>query len=174
MYIHVAWTKFAFKSPQETTEAQYALARERPDELHRSARAQVRATAPGAVTVTILTAAAAAGCFWLSGLFDSTNTSEWQSTLSTCLVMVGCALVLSALFTAGSFLHYAAAAIEYWRALTRTARGCASYSDFVAAWTHRQETGIGADRKLPWWLSWLILAGVLLAGYVVISWYSGK
>ncbi len=94
-----------------------------------------------------------------------------HAIIGTSLCAGGVALAFSAVFTAGSFLHYAAAVTGLWRAVTNAAQECASYRDFVTAWTWRQQVAVAVDRNLPWWLSWLVLAGVLLAAYFGLSWY---
>src|SRR5689334_11367471 len=109
MHIHFSWTKFTFEPPRPITEAQYAAARERPDELRLSARGRIRAAARTAAIATVIPAAIAAGCFGLAGRFDFADRRSWSATIGVTLVVIGVALAFSAVLTAGSFLHYAAA-----------------------------------------------------------------
>ena len=171
MYLFVSWTKFRFDPPAEITEAQYVAARDRPGELRVSVRGQLRTAARQAALPTVFAAAVAAGCLWVAGWFDSTNPRAWSTIVGNVLVLVSFAAVLSAVFTAGSFLRYVAAATRFWRAVARTARDSASYPEFLAAFTQWRQARAAGPRKLPWWLSWLVLAGVLLAAYYGLSWY---
>lgn len=173
MYIYVWWMQFRFEAPKEITEAQYAVARERPAELWQSARAQGRTTARQAAVPTIFAAAAAAASFWLAGRFDFTIPRAWPAIIGNIFVVVGIGSTLSAVITAGWFLSYAAAATGFWRAMIRAARASESYPQFLTAWTRQQELRAAGSRKLPWWFSLLVLTGVLLVAYYGLSRYFG-
>ena len=174
MQIHFSWTRFKFETPQEIALELFTSAREQPDQLVRSGRAQVRATARSAILPIALPAVAAAMCTGLAALFDFTSAHSWQTIIGNSLLFAGIAMALAAVFTIGSFLRYVAAANAYWRALAKTALDHASYSDFLNAWTRRQQVGIAGDREVPWWLSLLVLAGVLLAAYFSLYWFTQK
>lgn len=174
MHILVSWRAFRFEASKEITEAQYALARERPEELQRSIREELRAKSRQAVLPTMLPAAAAVVCFVLAARFDFTNPRAWPAVIGTIVVIVGFSMTLSTVFTAGSFLYYVAAVTGFWRAMITAARSCATYPEFLVAWTQWQQARAAGSRKLPWWISWLVLAGVLLAAYFGLTQYFAK
>jgi hypothetical protein len=147
MAIYFSWWKFTYTAPKAITEAQYKAARARPDELRRSAWAEVRATVRGMGMVLGILTVLATGCFVAAAQLDYTDPQSTSHSIADFLLLIGVVMAASIVLTAGSLLHYTTAAIGFWRAVIKVAGNCQSYAAFQASWKPRRERGIGVDRQ---------------------------
>ena len=152
------WVSLKYSGPSEITEAQYRTAREHPDELKRVAWDNVRPLVQTVGIIIGVTVVGGAVCAFLPSTFEG---------LENILIQLAVVLFASAVLSFGSLVYFLTSLSAYWRALIQVADESNSYPAFLTSWTTRKNRGIGLDRKLSWWVPWLILAVFLVALYAI-------